>query len=458
MTTGEPEVHGTHAYSGAAAPRHTYTPYETASHYNFSILDFEDLDLEVTIGGEWEPRENLRHFGTINGIRFYLGQSRDGVGVERLKNYEKDLQTKDGTTFASMFGDGFFPFRERPVLYVDPDFVQDENEDVLHLLGGAIDILNDALPPEFQIRLGGIHPTGVPGRNEILVDIRSPASIRATCSVTAVACARNTKWIRTTTAATVLVPNDLLDRYEHAALHYLDPVPMSILVHELLHALGIQGHVDSVEFPDSLMGTAGEFIPNPGFIISKLDREVLQIMYMSQLTRTYNDWGEWSDVAHHLMGATEDGSMRFGVALFNGLPHPWARGHLPSKVLADNPRLYGTATWNGSLLGFSGPSPIAGDAELRVRMSALSDPDSQHDLRFSDIAFVNRLYSDSPDKWFHVRDIDYKVVVAGNMFRNVRDPGYERGLVSGAFMGAEHEHMGGTVKRTDMVAAFGGSR
>ncbi len=43
-------------------------------------------------------------------------------------------------------------------------------------------------------------------------------------------------------------------------------------------------------------------------------------------------------------------------------------------------------------------------------------------------------------------------------FRNVRGDGHEEGFVQGAFLGAEHEHMGGTVKRTDMVAAFGGSQ
>ncbi len=222
--------------------------------------------------------------------------------------------------------------------------------------------------------------------------------------------------------------------------------------------MGIQGHVDSIEFPDSLMGTAGEFIPNFGFVLSKIDREILQIMYMSQRTDLYNDWGEWSDVSHHFMGASEDGSLRFGVALFNGLPQPWARGRFPNTELADNRRLFGTATWSGALLGFSGPSPIAGTAELQVKTSTLSSPDSVQDLRFRDISFLNRLESDGPDRWFHVRDIDYKVRVIGNGFLNIYGDGYEEGHVFGSFMGPNHEHMGGTVKRTDMVAAFGGSR
>ena len=193
-------------------------------------------------------------------------------------------------------------------------------------------------------------------------------------------------------------------------------------------------------------------------IISKIDREVLQIMYMSQRTDLYNDWGEWSDTSFHLVGRTDDGILNFGVALFNGLPQPWVRGTIPDVDLADNNRLYGTATWSGNLLGFSGPSPIAGDAELQVQLSALADPDNEQDLRFRDIFFLARFESDSPDRWFHTRDIDYKVNVSGNGFQNVRGEGYEQGYVIGAFLGPEHEHMGGTVKRTDMVAAFGGSR
>ena len=234
--------------------------------------------------------------------------------------------------------------------------------------------------------------------------------------------------------------------------------PRSVIVHELLHALGTSGHVDSVEFPDSVMGTSGEYIPNLGHVISRIDREVLQIMYMSQRTDLYNDWGEWSDTTFHLVGRTEDGNLNFGVALFNGLPQPWVRGVLPDTDLVDNRRLYGTATWSGNVLGFSGPSPIAGDAELQVGLSTLSNPDSEQDLRFRDIYFLNRFESESSDRWFHTRNMDYKVNVAGNVFVNVSGEGYEQGHVTGAFLGPEHEHMGGTLKRTDMVAAFGGTR
>ncbi len=171
--------------------------------------------------------------------------------------------------------------------------------------------------------------------------------------------------------------------------------PRTVIIHEFLHALGIQGHVDSIEFPDSIMGTSGDFFPNPGFTIHRIDREVLQIMYMQQKTDTYNDYGEWSDTILHIVGRSEDEVVHFGVALFNGLPQPWARGRLPDSALADNANLTGTVSWSGQLLAFSGPSPVIGSVELEVMLSSL---DTTQDLKFRDLYFVNRFESEGDDR------------------------------------------------------------
>ena len=437
-------------YSNSARERRSYTPYETRSHFHIWRLS-EDVT-EVYIGGDLEPRENLRHVVTSNGIRYFMGATRDGVGVDRLENYRQDLITANGIDPYGLAGDGFKPFILQPHLYLSPEFLLPRNVEILLALYDSILILNDALPPEFQIVIEDARAADFAFVGEIHVSLESPVSIGLKCGAGAVACAMNNinRIWGYTTSATLYIPDDF-DVSEYM-------FPRKVIVHELLHALGIVGHVDSIEFPDSIMGASGEYIPNLGHIISKIDREVLQIMYMSQLTGLYNDWGEWSDTSFHVMGQSEDGTLRFGVALFNGLPQPWARGVMPDTALADNKRLFGTATWNGSLLGFSGPSPIAGNAELEVRLATLADPDNEQDLRFRSIFFLNRFESDSPDVWFHTRDIDYKVTVSGNWLQNVRGVRHEQGHVTGFFLGSEHEHMGGTVKRTDMVAAFGGSR
>ena len=439
-------------YSNTAAARYSYTPYETRSHaFLYSLSEDET---QVFIGGDLEPRENLRHVATQNGVRYFLGASRDGVGVGRLKNYEHDLITSNDTVLSLLSTDGFYPFRVAPKLYANESFLEDQNAGILATLRDSILLLNDALPPEFQIQYMGAREDdgetiyAYPG--EIVAVLDFPAGVVDNCGATAVACATSTISGDNTSLAFLRIPDD----FDVSEYMY----PRSVIVHELLHALGISGHVDSVEFPDSIMGTAGGYIPNLGHIIGRIDREVLQIMYMNQRTDLYNDWGEWSDTSHHIMGASEDDALRFGVSLFNGLPQPWVSGAAPDEDLVDNDSLSGTATWNGVLLGYSGPSPIAGDAELEVGLSTLATPDSEQDLRFRDIYFVNRFESDSEDRWFDTRNIDYKVTVYGSQFLNVSGDDYEQGHVVGSFLGSEHEHMGGTVKRTDMVAAFGGSQ
>lgn len=436
------ETDSPHAYIATAAP-HSYAPPQSRSHaVQYRLPGAE----HVTIGGDLEPRENLRHILTQGGIRFYIGAVRDGVGVDRLVDYGEDLTTKNGTVTAALSQDGFYPFASAPVLYLDSDFALAENAAIASALNDAVLLLNDALPPEYQMRLAAAGSTAA----GITVSLETSAEIASNCGAGAVACAQNTTLAGYSTRAVLRIPNDF-DTSQYTR-------PRVVIVHELLHALGIQGHVDSVEFPDSIMGTAGEFIPNLGHVISKIDREVLQIMYMSQNTTAYNDWGEWSDVSHHLVGRTEDGALNFGVALFNGLPQPWVRGGLPGSALADSDAITGTATWNGALLGYSGPSPIAGDASLEVDMATISNATNEQDLRFRNIYFVNRF--ENPDRsatsalWFTARNIDYKVRIVGNGFANVGGDGF----VTGAFVGAKHEHMGGTVKRTDMIAAFGGSR
>ena len=438
------EVPGGHAYSSAARTRHSYTPYENGSR----IFWYGDT---IHVGGDVEPRENLRLISTEDGLRYYIGAVRDGIGVHRLEDYETDLQTQDGNDPYELQRHGFYPFRAAPRLVLDPDLRTAENEDIRRALWSSIYILNDVLPPEFQIQFDRYRAGDRAYYGEIVVSLETPESVAVNCGGGAVACASGSQsYSGYTNSSVVRIPDDV----DTGGFSYA----RKVIVHELLHALGIWGHVDSIEFPDSIMGKAGDYLPNFGYILTQIDREVLQIMYMSQRTDLYNDWGEWSDTSFHLTVRSEDDMLNFGVSLFNGLPQPWAHGDKPDTTLADNSTLSGAATWTGALVAFSGPSPLAGDAELEVNLATLDDDDHEQDLRFRDIYFLNRIESEGEDRWFDTRDIDYKVRITGNFFRNVRDGDYEQGFVAGAFMGPEHEHMGGTVKRTDMVGAFGGSR
>ena len=68
---------------------------------------------------------------TENGIRYFIGASRDGVGVDRLQDYEKDLTTQNGADPYGLDGDDSRPFTGMPQLYLDPDVLLDANEGVL---------------------------------------------------------------------------------------------------------------------------------------------------------------------------------------------------------------------------------------------------------------------------------------------------------------------------------------
>ena len=375
-----------------------------------------------------------------------MGASRDGVGVDRIGNYETDLRTRDGSVLALLSFDGFYPFRVQPKVWIHDEFLNYPG--TVLALTDSIKILNDALPPEFQIQFAGTFSADeVPATREgnIVAAVLPADTIKVHCGENAVACASSIilSGAKYTQSAILVIPDDF-DTSQYT-------LPRTVIIHEFLHALGIQGHMDSIEFPDSIMGTSGDFFPNPGFTIHRIDREVLQIMYMQQKTDRYNDFGEWSDTTLHIVGRSEDDAVHFGVALFNGLPQPWARGRLPDFALADNANLTGTVSWSGHLLAFSGPSPVAGSVELEVMLSSL---DTTQDLKFRDLYFVNRFESEGDDRWFPSRNLDYEVDISGNTFSHAST----EGLITGAFLGPEHEAMGGTIKRTDLVGAFGGTR
>ena len=454
--TTQPPERESMSHTGTASTRWSYAPYATGSYITRwdSTKYYPDNDgvRETYIGGDVGPKEELRHVATQGGIRFHMGRSRDGVGIHRLEKYATDLVTND----AASYSDGLYPFLLFADLYLHPDWMDVEEVATFNAVVDAYKLINDTLPPESQLRYYGLsderetwRAADEPRYGEIILIPFDPED--NPCGFGAVACASNDidRLHEETDSARVYIPTDLGDGGPLYA--------RSVVVHELLHALGIWGHVDSVEFPDSALGTAGAHIPHLGYGLPQIDREILQILYMSQQTELYNDWGEWSDTAHHIMGETEDEAIAFGVSLFNGLPQPWAHGRTPDTALEDNWRLRGTATWQGAMVGYSGPSPLAGGTTLTVDLANVY---GAHALAFTDIHYLNRL--DAEDPWFTTRNMNYEVWIEDdNDFSNWDPVDEERngeGFVTGAFLGEEHEHMAGTVKRIDMVGAFGGSR
>ena len=80
--------------------------------------------------------------------------------------------------------------------------------------------------------------------------------------------------------------------------------------------------------------------------------------------------------------------------------------------------------------------------------------DQPQDLRFRDIYFLNKVSGTGSVGWFPTRNLDYKVSIGNNIFYH----GSAQGQITGSFLGRRHEGMAGTIKRTDLVGAFGGKR
>ena len=286
-------------------------PYTASSHVYY-------IDDKVHIGGDVAPREALPEAGSIGGIDYSMDTVMDGVGVDRLVELRENLATDEG---------GIVPFRVQPQIYMENE--ADWSTDLGVIVLESVSILNDTLPPGFQIQVNFENAPDFAEEGDITVLIKSREEISSTCSATtAVACSGSASVIGIHThTANVLIPDDLHTRtcISVSCPHFAG----TVIIHELLHALAFKGHLDRTEFPESLMSARGSASPNPGFILNRIDREALQIAYFSQVPEIYNDWGSWSDNNLHLVGMDQDGHVDFGAALFNGLPQPWARGEPP---------------------------------------------------------------------------------------------------------------------------------
>ena len=233
-----------------------------------------------------------------------------------------------------------------------------------------------------------------------------------------------------------------------------------VLIHELIHAIGMNGHSDPTRFPHSVMHAVygGD---SQAHILFPVDREALLAAYSvlepgASAAQIVEDLGPWDDTSFHLRGdiGISGGEVAFGVASRNGLAQPWAFGPTPWTDLADNPILSETVRWAGRLLGFT-PSieAVGGAAELAVELGTL---DGQ--LDFTNLEHWGANLAPGPvgsGRTWGDGDLQYWVNVRGNTFVQT---GGDEGTVTGAFFGATHEAMGGVLERTDLTAGFGGRR
>ena len=148
------------------------------------------------------------------------------------------------------------------------------------------------------------------------------------------------------------------------------------------------------------------------------------------------------------------GGAAFGVAANNnqGVLEPWAMRPEPASLLSENAALSGYVRWHGMFMGYGANVVVASDADLSIDLETL---DGYFEL--SRMGYWTSFEDVSPGTGavWGTGGLSYVVDVSGNTFTSVSGPD---GAVEGIFVGAAHEGMAGTLKRNDLVGAFGGSR
>ena len=317
----------------------------------------------------------------------------------------------------------------------------------------TIQLMNSALPNDFQIQVDA-NPYSrtsheAPPRGEIHVEL-----------------AHRYDWPGT-------VPGDWVGvRFEYenqSARIYLDTAfaqratgedRIRVLAHEFLHAMGMGGHLDldPGELAPELQRELSLIVPNlhshPGVqgstILFPLDLWGLRAMYDPE------SLGDWNSPAPIVFGCMPiESAICFGASKRMGDASPWAFGTPSFIALADNPRLSGSATWRGRLLGLT-PSAhtVGGAAVLTVDLDNLDGV-----LGFTGLEYWHA--GRAPGRigsgftWGD-GDLHYGVQVIGSNF--VQDGRGDAGLVTGGFSGTWHQAMAGVLERDDLAAGFGGKR
>ena len=234
-----------------------------------------------------------------------------------------------------------------------------------------------------------------------------------------------------------------------------DHVAVSVLVHELLHSLGLQGHVDAPAFEDSNMYNAWFRLDGS---LPAIDAAGIQALYTRLGEETEpedlsaSSLGAWSRETTELTG--ELGDVSFGVRHSNGVSMPWTAGSEPSRALADNLQLDGTATWNGGLLGFTPAlAPVGGNAEIAVDLATMDGNAAFTELQSWSARSAPGALG-TGETW-NTGSLRYTITVGGNYLRST---GGDDGTVNGQFYGTNHEGVAGSLERNDLTAAFGATR
>lgn len=412
-----------------------YTPFVMiGAEQNFTDWGF--------VGGAPQTRENIASLPVVAAeprIDIRYGRVNDGAGATELRRFFRQwMQDALEHGYVSPdLGHQALRYRTAPEVRLIGAPTELERREMI----AAVQTINSALPEGFRLTIGETMPARSSHENVIAVEYVDLPGSNIRSGGQSVATTDNEYRADGSIASSYVRMSRAVD--PNLERHVMLPA----LVHELAHALGFAGHVDTFlmrSILESGFGVAESFRP--------LDREALRVLY-SRLEPgdAYPfSFGAWASDSLHIHGNTAHAG--FGVALRNGYAEPWAYGDLPDGCLADNPALSGTVAWSGTLLGLTPAArSVRGDARLTVNLGTMR---GRADFTRLESWAGAPGHTGSGMAWGD-GDLRYAVAVSGNAFR---ETGGDAGRLTGSFTGRNHEGAAGTLERHDLTAAFGASR
>ena len=400
-------------YQTRGLPRVDYSRVDSAPTYSDGTY--------VYVGVNQGSIPSLRSKGTRNGVKIREGTVLGKVSRQELQDYLNNPR--------------LIRYNSGPIVRIIGD---DASSIDVQRIRQAVQIVNTALPSSMRIAVSSSSPRS----HRSFVDRTTTGEYRAagaslgTIYVEVVrrseyqrcsSCA-GTSWVREGSSGIhhsyIQIPADTMNKVEHDLV--------TLLAHELMHAIGVDYHVSRQTGTIMWYGARGDIGTQPKSLLYPLDRAALQVMYSGTSAASF---GPWAQTNQYLTGRTEHS--RFGVVRKNGYVESWAYGRMPRRTLAAS-GIVGTATWSGALVGFTDEALVKGDAEIQVEVATLTGA-----ANFTDM-----------ENWTR-GDLHYMIAVEGN---SLRETGGARGTLTGVFTGRNHEGVTGVLERDDLTAAFGATR
>lgn len=237
-----------------------------------------------------------------------------------------------------------------------------------------------------------------------------------------------------------------------------------------LRALGLRGSVSdapSIFNPATCRGNI--CIPKPYTSLTALDKQALKALYshydngdnmLSDGPWNSSDFDFEARLTSGCVGYCGPivGDLHFGVTYGNGSGRPWINGPTPNTDVSRNSSLVpdpslGEVRYKGGIVGVdSEQNLVFGDTIFDLELDTLEAVVLFHNLRARSLHNTNDFNIDKGRPWKRPHIGGYRVQITGNSFENTSAG------IEGRFFGPSHEYVGGTLRRSDLTAAFGARR